>query len=171
MTEFPRTMVGGVSLPRLLIGSNWFLGWSHTSAAKDKFIKGYHDRDSVAEILTTFLEYGVDAVMVGRASIGKPWIFQELKHYLQTGEKLPPLSFETQLDIIKQQVLDSINWLDERRGIIHTRRHLAATPLFKGIPNFRDTRIAMLRAETLEELFEILDRVKFLIEPYQGSDV
>ncbi len=63
MTEFPRTMVGGVSLPRLLIGSNWFLGWSHTSAAKDKFIKGYHDRDSVAEILTTFLEYGVDAVM------------------------------------------------------------------------------------------------------------
>jgi hypothetical protein len=63
MTEFPRTVVGGVSLPRLIIGSNWFLGWSHTSAAKDKFIKGYHDRDSVAEILTTFLEYGVDAVM------------------------------------------------------------------------------------------------------------
>jgi hypothetical protein len=63
MAEFPRTVVGGVSLPRLIIGSNWFLGWSHTSAAKDKFIKGYHDRDSVAEILTTFLEYGVDAVM------------------------------------------------------------------------------------------------------------
>ncbi len=63
MTAFPRTVVGGVSLPRLIIGSNWFLGWSHTSAAKDKFIKGYHDRDSVAEILTTFLEYGVDAVM------------------------------------------------------------------------------------------------------------
>jgi hypothetical protein len=63
MASFPRTVVGGVSLPRLIIGSNWFLGWSHTSAAKDKFIKGYHDRDSVAEILTTFLEYGVDAVM------------------------------------------------------------------------------------------------------------
>jgi hypothetical protein len=63
MTEFPRTTVGGVSLPRLLIGSNWFLGWSHTSSAKDTFIKTYQDRDSVAEILTTFLEYGVDAVM------------------------------------------------------------------------------------------------------------
>jgi hypothetical protein len=63
MTAFPRTVVGGVSLPRLIVGSNWFLGWSHTSAAKDKFIKGYHDRDTVAEILTTFLEYGVDAVM------------------------------------------------------------------------------------------------------------
>ncbi len=63
MTEFPRTMVGGVSMPRLIIGSNWFLGYSHTSVAKDNFIKTYQDRDSVAEILTTFLEYGVDAVM------------------------------------------------------------------------------------------------------------
>jgi hypothetical protein len=63
MTEFPRTMVGGVSLPRLLIGSNWFLGYSHTSVAKDNFIKTYQDRDSVAEILSVFLEYGVDAVM------------------------------------------------------------------------------------------------------------
>ncbi|MGC9347572.1 MAG: hypothetical protein ACP5JG_05485 [Anaerolineae bacterium] len=63
MTSFPRTNVGGVSLPRLLIGSNWFLGYSHTSHAKDKFIKSYQDRDSVAEILEVFLEYGVDAVM------------------------------------------------------------------------------------------------------------
>lgn len=63
MTEFPRTTVGGVSLPRLLIGSNWFLGYSHTSVAKDNFIKTYQDRDSVAEILSVFLEYGVDAVM------------------------------------------------------------------------------------------------------------
>lgn len=63
MTEFPRTIVGGISLPRLIIGSNWFLGYSHTSSAKDKFIKNYQDRNSVAEILTTFLEYGVDAVM------------------------------------------------------------------------------------------------------------
>lgn len=63
MTIFPRTMVGGVSLPRLLIGSNWFLGYSHTSSAKDKFIKAYQDRDGMAQILTTFLEYGIDAVM------------------------------------------------------------------------------------------------------------
>jgi hypothetical protein len=63
VTAFPRTMVGGISLPRLIIGSNWFLGYSHTSKAKDKFITTYQDRDSVAEILTTFLEYDVDAVM------------------------------------------------------------------------------------------------------------
>lgn len=63
MTEFPRTTVGGVSLPRLIIGSNWFLGYSHTSVAKDNFIKTYQDRDSVAEIISVFLEYGVDAVM------------------------------------------------------------------------------------------------------------
>jgi len=63
MSEFPRTVVGGVSLPRLLIGSNWFLGYSHTSVAKDNFIKTYQDPDSVAEILAVFLEYGVDAIM------------------------------------------------------------------------------------------------------------
>lgn len=63
MTDFPRTMVGGVSLPRLIIGSNWFLGYSHTSQAKDKFIKTYQDRDSVADILEVFMKRGIDAVM------------------------------------------------------------------------------------------------------------
>jgi hypothetical protein len=63
MTEFPRTMVGGVSLPRLLIGSNWFLGWSHTSRAKDNFIKEHQSRQRIADVLSVFLEYGVDAVM------------------------------------------------------------------------------------------------------------
>lgn len=63
MVEFPRTLVGGVSLPRLLIGTNWFLGYSHTSLAKDKFIKGYQSRKRIAEILAVFLESGVDAIM------------------------------------------------------------------------------------------------------------
>ena len=71
------------------------------------------------------------------------------------------MSFEEQKNILKQQVLDAVNWLDERKGILHSRRHLAATPLFKGIPNFRDTRIAMLRTETLSELFEIIDGIHF----------
>ena len=106
-----------------------------------------------------FEKYGVDAIMVGRGAIGRPWIFEEMKHYLQTGELLQPKAFEWYLDILKEQVKDSINRLDERRGIIHTRRHLAATPLFKGIANFRDTRVAMLRANTAEELFSILDRI------------
>jgi len=106
-----------------------------------------------------FDRYGVDAVMVGRASIGKPWIFAEMKHYLQYGERMNPLLFEEQKAIIKQQVMDAVAWLDERRGIIHSRRHLASTPVFKGIPNFKETRIAMLRADNLEELFRILDSV------------
>ena len=106
-----------------------------------------------------FEKYGVDAVMIGRASFGRPWIFKEVKHYLQTGELLPPLSAEWRLDVLKQEVLDSVNLLDERRGILHVRRHIAASPLFKGIPNFRETRIAMLRAETKEDLFQIFDQL------------
>ena len=104
-----------------------------------------------------FDKYGVDAVMIGRASFGRPWIFKEVKHYLQTGELLPPLSAEWRLNVLRQEVLDSVNLLDERRGILHVRRHIAASPLFKGIPNFRETRIAMLRAETKEDLFQIFD--------------
>jgi hypothetical protein len=63
MAEFPRTTVGGVSLPRMIIGTNWFLGYSHTSLARDNFIKEYQSRDRIAEILTVFLEHGIDAVM------------------------------------------------------------------------------------------------------------
>ncbi len=107
-----------------------------------------------------FDRYGVDAVMIGRASFGRPWIFKEVTHYLQTGEELPPLSFEWKMDVLRQEVLQSVARLDEYRGILHIRRHLAATPLFKGLPNFRDTRIAMLRADTVEELFAIFDRIK-----------
>lgn len=110
-----------------------------------------------------FDKYGVDAVMVGRASIGKPWIFKEMSHYLSTGAHMLPLSFDEQMAYVKQQVLNSIDWLDERRGILHSRRHLANTPLFKGIPNFKETRIAMLRAATLKELFGIMDGIQFTI--------
>lgn len=104
-----------------------------------------------------FDRYGVDAIMIGRASFGRPWVFKEVKHYLTTGELLPPLSAQWRLDVLRQQVEDSVRLLDERRGILHVRRHLAASPLFKGIPNFRETRIAMLRAETQEELYRIFE--------------
>ena len=106
-----------------------------------------------------FEETGVDAVMIGRACFGAPWIFREVKHYLKTGQLLPKESFQWYLDVLKQQVLQSIERIDERRGILHIRRHLAASPLFKGIPDFRPTRIAMLRANTLDELFEIMDSI------------
>ena len=107
--------------------------------------------------------YGVDAIMIGRASFGRPWFFKEVKHYLETGEELPPLSSEWRLNVLRQEVEDSVNLLDERRGILHVRRHLAASPLFKGIPNFRDTRIAMLRAETKEELYRIFEEIEPLL--------
>lgn len=107
-----------------------------------------------------FEQYGVDAVMIGRGSFGRPWIFKEVKYYMETGEELPPLSFDWKMDVLREEVLQSVARLDERRGILHIRRHLAATPLFKGLPNFKDTRIAMLRAETTEELFRIFDHIK-----------
>lgn len=111
-----------------------------------------------------FDTYGVDGIMIGRGSIGRPWIFKEVKHYLQTGELLPAEPFQWYLDILKKQVTDSVNRLDEHRGILHIRRHLAATPLFKGIPDFKQTRVAMLRAETVEELFGIMDSIPGRLE-------
>ena len=107
-----------------------------------------------------FDRYGVDAVMIGRASFGRPWIFREVKHYLETGEHLSPLTFDARMDILREQVMRSVARLDERRGILHIRRHLAATPLFKGLPDFKQLRIAMLRAETVEELFAIFEQIK-----------
>ncbi len=134
-------------------------------------IIGNGDVTSPESCLRRFEETGVDAIMIGRGSIGRPWIFGEIKHYLATGELINtaensqdvnvPYSNSWKKEILKQQVLDSTTRLDERRGILHIRRHLAATPLFKGIPNFRDTRVAMLRAETVEELFGIIDSIDF----------
>ena len=125
-------------------------------------IIGNGDVTTAERAVECFDRYGVDAVMIGRASIGKPWIFAEIRHYLEHGKMMEPLSFDEQKAILKQQVVNSIDWLDERRGILHSRRHLAASPAFKGIPNFKETRIAMLRASTKDELFEIMDNVKCL---------
>lgn len=122
-------------------------------------IIGNGDVETPEQCRQRFDETGVDAVMIGRASIGAPWIFREVKHYLQTGAYLPKEPFQWYLDILKKQVLESVERIDERRGILHIRRHIAATPLFKGIPDFKPTRIAMLRATTLEELFTIMDGI------------
>ena len=106
-----------------------------------------------------FRHYGVDAVMIGRGSIGNPWIFAEIKNHL-TAANISVPDFDGKKEILKRHILGSIDLLaDERKGIVHCRRHIAATPLFKGIPNFKQTRIAMLRAETTEELFALIDGV------------
>ena len=106
-----------------------------------------------------FDKYGVDAVMIGRASFGQPWIFRDVKHYLEHGEAVEPFTFVECMDILRQQVRDSVEWLGERPGILHVRRHLAATPLLKGLTDFRPLRIAMLRAEKVDEQMSILDRI------------
>jgi len=125
-------------------------------------IIGNGDITSPEECKTAFERYGVDAVMVGRGSIGAPWIFREMKHFLRTGEKLPKEPFKSYLTILKRQILQSVARLDERRGILHNRRHIAASPIFKGIPDFKPTKIAMLRANTLDELFDIMQGIQAL---------
>ena len=125
-------------------------------------IIGNGDITSAEDAKQAFDTYGVDAIMIGRATFGRPWIFKEVRDFLdETGEK--PLTFDQKLDILIEQLRINVARIDEKRGILHTRRHLAATPLFKGIPNFRQTRIAMLRAETMDELLAILEDIRTLL--------
>lgn len=111
---------------------------------------------------TAFERSGVDGIMVGRASIGAPWVFHDIREYLEKGE-YTPLSLEQKFSILRRQITESIERIDSYRGILHIRRHLAASPLFKGIPNFRETRIAMLRADTPDELMDIINRIEQLL--------
>ena len=107
-----------------------------------------------------FDKYGVDAVMVGRASFGQPWIFRDMKHYLLNGEYATPFTFAECMQILREQVQQSVEWLGERPGILHVRRHLAATPFLKGLPDFRPMRIDMLLAEKLDQLLDIMSRIE-----------
>ena len=128
-------------------------------------IIGNGDITSLDEADLAFDRYGVDAVMIGRATFGCPWIFSR-----------QPLSLDEKIDILEQQLRINIERIGltrkpgdtdfavEKRAILHTRRHLAATPVFKGIPNFRQTRIQMLRAETKEELLDILEHCRQLLK-------
>lgn len=111
-----------------------------------------------------FDRYGVDAVMVGRATFGRPWIFKEMRDYLDGLPEDSSLTFDRKLDILLEQLHINVDRIDEYRGILHTRRHIAASPIFKGIPDFRQTRIAMLRATTVEELTGIMEQVRTLIK-------
>ena len=127
-------------------------------------IIGNGDITSAEKLAEYYDRYGVDGIMVGRASIGAPWIFREMKQYLTEGT-IPEISRHEKMALLRRQIDESISRIDEYRGILHTRRHLAATPLLKGIRNFRDTRIAMLRADTKAELTAILDHIENEIFP------
>lgn len=122
-------------------------------------IIGNGDITTPQALIDHFNRYGVDGIMVGRAAIGAPWIFREMKYYMQHGTELHIPAAE-KMRLIRRQIRESIDRIDEYRGILHIRRHLAATPLLKGIPNFRETRIAMLRAETYDELDSILNLIE-----------
>ena len=120
---------------------------------------GNGDITSPQQAKEAFDRFGVDAVMIGRASFGAPWIFREVKEYLKSGV-IPEISPAEKFAMLKRQIVENIENIDEYRGILHTRRHLAATPLLKGLPNFRPTRIRLLRAESMKELMEILDHTE-----------
>ncbi len=125
---------------------------------------GNGDITSGARAREAFDRYGVDGVMVGRAAIGAPWIFREIRTAV-AGADGEPLSLADKFALVRRQIRESVDRIDEVRGILHIRRHLAVCPLFKGIPNFRPVRIEMLQAATLAELDAVLDRVQYEIIP------
>lgn len=130
-------------------------------------IIGNGDITTAEQAKEAFERYGVDAVMVGRATFGRPWVFKEMKDHLEGLPTDTTLDIDTKIDILKEQLHINIERIDEYRGILHTRRHLAASPIFKGIPDFKQTRIAMLRADKADELIAILEECR---ERLKGQD-
>ncbi|MCH5230961.1 MAG: tRNA dihydrouridine synthase DusB [Muribaculaceae bacterium] len=117
-------------------------------------IIGNGDITTPEQAAAAFENYGVDGVMVGRGAIGAPWIFREMIEFIRKGE-YSPTPVKDKFGMLMRQLEESIENKDEKRGILHIRRHLAATPLLKGLPDFRSTRIRLLRAETLDEIENI----------------
>ena len=120
-------------------------------------IIGNGDITSPEQAQTVFERYGVDAIMIGRGTFGRPWIFKEIRDQLDGRPADTSLDINRKIDILEEQLRINISRIDEYRGILHTRRHLAASPIFKGIPDFRQTRIAMLRTTAASELIDILE--------------
>lgn len=134
-------------------------------------IIGNGDITTPEQARQAFERYGVDAVMIGRATFGCPWIFKEMRDYLNSKsggglEPAAPLTVDDKIDILEEQLRINVERIDEYRGILHTRRHLASSPIFKNIPNFRQTRIAMLQANTMEELTGILEECRLVLREH-----
>jgi tRNA-dihydrouridine synthase B len=115
--------------------------------------------DVTSPIVATEMKarYGVDGVMIGRASIGYPWIFREIKHYLKTGELLSTPTLEERISVCRTHLDKSIQWKGERLGILEMRRHYAS--YFKGMDNFKDFRMKLVTTDSYAELLEILDAI------------
>ena len=126
-------------------------------------IIGNGDITTAQQARMAFERFGVDAVMIGRATFGQPWIFRDIHNYLTGGEE-QPLSLDEKIDILEEQLKINVERIDEYRGILHTRRHLAASPIFKNIPNFKQTRIALLRAETVKDVTNILESFRLTLK-------
>ena len=133
-------------------------------------IIGNGDITTAQQARQAFERYGVDAVMIGRATFGQPWIFRDIHNYLTGGEE-QPLSLDEKIDILEEQLKINVERIDEYRGILHTRRHLAASPIFKNIPNFKQTRIALLRAETVKDVTNILESCRLTIKELQRRQI
>lgn len=139
-------------------------------------IIGNGDITSPQSAKEAFDNYGVDAVMIGRATFGRPWFFKECRDYIdgavgndacKKGADMvlaAPLTIDDKIDVLEEQLRINVERIDEYRGILHTRRHLAASPIFKNIPNFRQTRIAMLRANTVQEIVNILEECRLKLK-------
>ena len=132
-------------------------------------IIGNGDITTPEECKRAFDDFGVDAVMVGRATFGRPWIFKEIRDYLDGKPDDKLLDINKKIDILEEQLKINVERIDEYRGILHTRRHLAASPIFKGIPDFKQTRIAMLRATKTDDLIEILENCRILLANSQEN--
>jgi putative TIM-barrel protein, nifR3 family len=150
--------------------------WSLIKEVKDNPrihipIIGNGDITTAEEAKMAFEQYGVDAVMVGRATFGRPWVFKEMNELIKGIDgSSTALTIDDKIDILKEQLEINVEKIDEYRGILHTRRHLASSPIFKGIPDFKQTRIAMLRANTVEELNSILEDCRVRLKSIESAE-
>ncbi|MBF1437196.1 MAG: tRNA dihydrouridine synthase DusB [Prevotella nanceiensis] len=150
--------------------------WSLIKEVKDNPrihipIIGNGDITTAEEAKMAFEQYGVDAVMVGRATFGRPWVFKEMNELIQGIDGTSTaLTIDDKIDILKEQLEINVEKIDEYRGILHTRRHLASSPIFKGIPDFKQTRIAMLRANTVDELNSILEDCRVRLKSIESAE-
>ena len=134
-------------------------------------IIGNGDITTAEEAKMAFEQYGVDAVMVGRATFGRPWVFKEMNELIKGIDGTSTaLTIDDKIDILKEQLEINVEKIDEYRGILHTRRHLASSPIFKGIPDFKQTRIAMLRANTVDELNSILEDCRVRLKSIESAE-